>query len=63
MINQEKDSGLEFIGTKEIARIMGCSLPVARAMMREKSFPLIKVGKNYKCLKLAFVQWASERRA
>ena len=55
-------SELEFIGTKEVAALMGCSIPTARSIMQEKSFPLIKCGKNYRVMKKAFEAWASERR-
>ena len=37
---------MKFIGTKEVAALMGCSIPVARQIMRRKDFPLIKCGKN-----------------
>lgn len=56
-------SEYDFLGTKEIAELMKCSLPVAREIMRSKDFPLIKVGKNLKVMASAFREWASERRA
>lgn len=56
------DPALEFIGTKEIARYMGCSLPVARQIMHRKDFPLIKCGKNLRVMRKKFEEWASERR-
>lgn len=59
---QNNNSEIEFIGTKEIAKLMGCSLPVARQIMHRKDFPLVKCGKNLKTMKSAFVTWASERR-
>lgn len=59
---QEKNAEIEFIGTKEIAKMMGCSLPVARATMHRADFPLVKCGKNLKVMKSAFVDWAKERR-
>ena len=33
---------MKFIGTKEVAALMGCSIPVARQIMRSKDFPLVK---------------------
>ena len=51
-----------FYGTKEVAKCLGCSLPTAREIMRRKDFPLIKVGKNLKVERSAFIAWASERR-
>lgn len=53
---------IEFIGTKEVARLMGCSIPVARQLMRRSDFPLIMCGKNLKVMKSEFVKWATERR-
>lgn len=58
---QEK-SLMQFIGTKEVATLMGCSIPVARQIMRRKDFPLVKCGKNLKVMKSRFIAWASERR-
>lgn len=51
-----------FYGTKEVAKCLGCSIPVAREIMYRKDFPLIKVGKNLKVYKEAFEQWAMQRR-
>lgn len=53
---------MEFMNTKEVADALGCSLPTAREVMRRKDFPLIKVGKNYKVLRPAFITWAESRR-
>lgn len=53
---------MQFIGTKEIAALMGCSIPVARQIMRRKDFPLIKCGKNLKVMKSEFIKWASTKR-
>ena len=58
----EELNGMQFIGSKEIATLMGCSLPIARQIMRRKDFPLIKCGKNLKVMKSEFVKWASEKR-
>ncbi len=59
-VNLEDD--MHFIGTKEIASLMGCSIPVARQIMRRKDFPLIMCGKNLKVMKSEFIKWASKRR-
>ncbi|MCR5637000.1 MAG: helix-turn-helix domain-containing protein [Clostridiales bacterium] len=56
------DDSMKFIGTKEVASLMGCSIPVARQIMRRKDFPLIKCGKNLKVMKSEFIKWASQRR-
>jgi len=53
---------MQFIGTKEIAALMGCSIPVARQIMRRKDFPLVKCGKNLKVMKSEFIKWASVKR-
>jgi len=62
MVNKDNYKDMEFIGTKEIASLLGCSLPVARQLMRRKDFPLVKAGKNYKVMRKKFEAWASERR-
>ena len=56
------DDGMQFIGTKEIAKLMKCSIPVARQIMHRKDFPLIKCGKNLRVMKSEFIKWASQRR-
>ena len=61
-LSSEEMSDMQFIGSKEIAALMGCSVPVARQIMRRKDFPLIKCGKNLKVMASKFMEWASERR-
>ena len=61
-LSSEEMSDMQFIGSKEIAALMGCSIPVARQIMRRKDFPLIKCGKNLKVMASKFMEWASERR-
>ena len=56
------DDSMRFIGTKEVAALMGCSIPVARQTMRRKDFPLVMCGKNLKVMKSELIKWASERR-
>jgi hypothetical protein len=56
------DDGLRFLGTKDIAKLMGCSIPVARQIMKRKDFPLVMCGKNLKVMKSEFIKWASQRR-
>lgn len=58
----ELDDSMRFIGTKEVAQLMGCSVPIARQIMRRRDFPLIMCGKNLKVMKSEFIKWASERR-
>ena len=61
-LTEEEFNSMQFIGTKEIAELMGCSVPVARQIMRIKDFPLVMCGKNLKVMKSEFIKWASERR-
>ena len=61
-LTNEDINNMQFIGTKEVAQLMGCSVPVARQMMRRKDFPLVMCGKNLKVMKSEFVKWASQRR-
>ena len=59
---QNHNNDLQFLGSADIAALLGCSLPVARQLMRRKDFPLVKCGKNYKVMRKQFEVWASERR-
>ena len=56
------DEGMKFIGAKEVAAYMRCSVPVARQIMMRDDFPLIKCGKNLRVMKSEFIKWASQRR-
>lgn len=51
-----------FLKTEEVAAVLGCSLPTARKIMRRPDFPLIRVGKNMRVSKSAFMKWADSRR-
>ena len=62
VLTREDRDLMQFIGTKEVAALMGCSVPVARQIMRRKDFPLIKCGKNLRVMKSKLIEWASERR-
>ena len=48
--------------TKDIARIMGCSVPTAREIMHRADFPLISIGKILRVSKPAFEKWTMEKR-
>ncbi len=61
-LTQQERNSMRFIGSKEIAALMCCSIPVARQIMRRKDFPLIKCGKNLKVMKSEFIKWASQKR-
>lgn len=53
---------IKFIGTKEVAEALGCSLPTARNIMLRADFPLIRVGKNLRVEIHAFLDWSQKRR-
>lgn len=57
-----EDEDLVFLTSMDVAEVMGCSIPTARQLFYREDFPAIKVGKNLKVLKSAFITWASERR-
>ena len=59
---ESKDQGIIFYGTKDVAKMLDCSVPTARNLMRRTDFPLIMVGSNLKVSKSAFEKWAMERR-
>ena len=60
-VENEKADELVFLTPKDVAEAMGCSLPTARTLFHRKDFPSLKVGKNFKVLKSAFIQWCSEK--
>lgn len=51
-----------FLTTKDIAKVLKCSLPTARQIMIRADFPLIRVGKNFKVSEQAFREWSNKRR-
>lgn len=57
-----EDADLVFLTPMDVAEAMGCSIPTARQLFYREDFPALKVGKNLKVLKSAFITWASERR-
>ncbi len=60
-ITKEKDY-ITFYNTTDIAKMLGCSPPVARAIMYRADFPLIRVGKALKVSKPAFEAWTLQNR-
>lgn len=56
-----KNDDLIFYGTKDVASILGCSIPTARGIMKRADSPLIMVGKNMKVAKSALEKWAQEK--
>ena len=53
---------IKFLGTKDVAKALGCSLPTARRIMRRPDFPLIRCGKNMRVSLQAFERWSESRR-
>ncbi len=51
------------VSKTDVAKMLGCSPPVARAIMYRADFPLVRVGKALKVSKHAFEEWASKRQA
>lgn len=65
VLNSQKDLAdynTQFITAKEVAAYMGCSVVEARNIMRREGFPAVKVGKAFKVMRSALVEWAHERR-
>lgn len=58
----KKTNEIVFLKTEEVANALGCSVPTARQIMRRPDFPLIRVGKNMRVSKSAFLKWAEARR-
>lgn len=61
-IDQITEEKIIFYGTKEVAEMLGCSVPTAREVMMRADFPLIMVGKNMKVSKPGLEKWSLERR-
>lgn len=59
--NTQKDY-ITVYNTKDVAKMLGCSLPVARAIMYRADFPLLRVGKGLKVSKPAFEKWLGQRQ-
>lgn len=51
-----------FLNSEQVASRLQCSVAMARQIMRRADFPLIRVGRSFKVLESAFVEWASKRR-
>lgn len=57
-----ENKDIKFLGTKDVAKALGCSLPTARRIMRRPDFPLIRVGKNMRVSLQSFERWSASRR-
>ncbi len=56
----EKD--LVYYGTKDVARMLRCSLPKAQEIMKRKDFPSLEIGRKFLVVKEAFLQWSMQKR-
>ena len=55
------DTDIKFLGTQEVSKALGCSLPTARQIMMRQDFPLVRVGRAMKVEKNALLEWATHR--
>ena len=46
-----------FLTPMDVSKIIGCSVQAARELFYREDFPTIKVGKNFKVLKSAFIKF------
>jgi hypothetical protein len=46
----------------DVSKIIGCSVQAARELFYREDFPTIKIGKNFKVMKSAFIDWCKSRR-
>ena len=53
---------MRFIGTQEVATVMGCSVPTARQIMHSEGFPAIKVGNRLCVMVSSFKEWAASQQ-
>ena len=58
---ENENNELVFLTPMDVAKAMDCSVPTARSLFYREDFPGLKIGKNYKVLKSAFLKWCSER--
>ena len=58
----EKEEEPVFLTPMDVSKIIGCSVQAARELFYREDFPTIMVGKNFKVMKSAFIDWCRERR-
>ena len=61
-VNHNKEDSLEFLSSSDVANLLHCSTVTARNTMKRADFPLVRIGKNMRVLKSAFLDWAKKRR-
>lgn len=47
----------------EVAKILRCSATTARAIMKKRDFPLLRIGRNLMVEKGSFYRWLQSRHA
>ena len=52
---ENENDELVFLTPMEVSKIIGCSVQAARELFYREDFPTIKVGKNFKFMKSAFI--------
>lgn len=50
-----------FLTPKDVSEMMNCSLVSARQLFHRKDFPSIRIGKNFKVMKSAFIKWCEQK--
>lgn len=55
------DEEIVFLTPKDVAEMMNCSLLSARQLFHRKDFPSIRIEKNFKVMKSAFIKWCEEK--
>lgn len=56
-----KDEDVVFLTPKDVSEMMNCSLVSARQLFHRKDFPSIRIGKNFKVMKSAFIKWCEQK--
>ena len=60
--NKIKLHELNFLTVRDVSRIMGISLPLARQLFDKPGFPKLQIGRRILVSEEAFRAWASQRR-
>lgn len=50
-----------FLTPKDVSEMMNCSLVSVRQLFHRKDFPSIRIGKNFKVMKSAFIKWCEQK--
>ena len=51
------------LDSKDVARILRCSVPTARRIMLQRDFPLQRIGRKMMTEKNSFYSWLQKRHA